>query len=84
MAKEHAGSKASRSHLLAALERWDLIVPTAPLAHRIPGLLSIDHIAVPRAWPVAGAVRVVAEAGGRRLSDHDAYVVEVDLPGSTP
>jgi len=51
-------------------------VPTADLPHRIDGLLSIDHIAVPAEMPLATASRVVASVAGRRLSDHDAYVTE--------
>ena len=51
-------------------------VPTAELPHAIDGLRSIDHIAVPRAWS-STASRIRAELDGRRLPDHDAYVVEV-------
>jgi hypothetical protein len=68
---EHAGTKGGRITLLAALDTLGLGVPTAELPHRIEGLLSIDHIAVP-AGVEASATRV--EAAG--LSDHDAYVVE--------
>ena len=74
--KEHAGSKAGRAHITALVNAWDLLVPTAGLPHRISGLLSIDHIAVPSGW-AATARCVVAEADGVRLSDHDAYVVDV-------
>jgi hypothetical protein len=42
------------------------------------GHRSIDHIAVPIAWDVTGVYRLQAAAEGRRLSDHDAYVVAVD------
>jgi hypothetical protein len=52
-------------------------VPTAELAHRIPGLLTIDHIAVPREATVLAARQVDASADDQRLSDHDAYVVEI-------
>lgn len=52
-------------------------MPTAELAHRIPGLLSIDHIAVPTSWDVEHAARTVAEADDARLSDHDLYTIEV-------
>lgn len=74
--KEHTGSKAGRAHILALVRGRDLDVPTAELPHRISGLLSIDHIAVPSGW-AATARRVVAEVDGVRLSDHDAYVVDV-------
>ena len=59
------------------LEELDLAAPTALLPHRIDGLLTIDHVAVARAAIVVGATRFVAETEGRRLSDHDAYVVEI-------
>ena len=73
---EHAGSKAGRAHIAALVLARDMCVPTAALPHRIPGLLSIDHIAIPREWR-ATARRVHAEANGARLSDHDAYIVDV-------
>ncbi len=37
----------------------------------------IDHIAVPGTWRILSAERVGAVHDQRRLSDHDAYVVEV-------
>ena len=55
-----------------------LVVPTAELPHPIEGLLSIDHIAVPQGT-AATARQVAATHEGRRLSDHDAYVVDGDL-----
>jgi hypothetical protein len=70
--REYAGSMAGRTALLEALSTLELTVPTADLAHRIDGLLSIDHVAVP-AGVEASASRV--DASG--LSDHDAYVVEL-------
>jgi hypothetical protein len=33
---------------------------------------------VPIDWDVNAAYRVPAQAGGHRLSDHDAYVISVD------
>lgn len=74
--RETAGSKAGRTAILGAVAALGLDVPTADLPHALGGLLSIDHVAVP-AGTASGARRVVAEAAGRRLSDHDAYVVEV-------
>jgi hypothetical protein len=53
-------------------------VPTAELPHPIEGLLSIDHVAVP-SGTVASATRVEAIHEATRLSDHDAYVVDVDI-----
>ena len=72
---EHSGGKCGRAHILDAVEALGLTVPTAALAHRIEGLLSIDHIAVSSSFRVRSAEWLVAEVEGRRLSDHDAYVV---------
>ena len=77
--REYAGSQGGRRALLDALEELDLHVPTIKLPHAIDRLLSIDHIAVP-VGQAATATRVVAEHSGKRLSDHDAYVVEVSRP----
>jgi hypothetical protein len=73
--KEYAGSKGGREAITSALDELKLVVPTAELPHAIDGLLSIDHVAVP-AGVDATARRVVAECDGKRLSDHDAYVVD--------
>lgn len=75
--REWAGSIRGREAIAALLETAGLTAPTARSPHRIEGLLSIDHIAVPSHWEVASCRRLRAEAGGRRLSDHDAYVVAV-------
>ena len=56
-----------------------LQVPTTRLPHATLGLLSIDHIAVPEAWRVTNARRVTAIADGKRLSDHDAYIVDLQV-----
>ena len=53
-----------------------LVAPTTDLLHRIDGLLSIDHIAVPAEWFVHGVWTHDAEG----LSDHDGYAVEVSTP----
>lgn len=76
---EHAGSKAGREHLLAVVARRRLVVSTGGLDHRIAGLLTIDHVATPLTASVTSAQRVVGERDGARLSDHDAYVVDVEL-----
>lgn len=75
--REYAGSQGGRRHLVAALEGLELRVPTASLAHRIDGLLAIDHIGVGPTMNVAAARRHVAVTDGQRLSDHDAYVIEL-------
>jgi hypothetical protein len=78
--REYTGSATGRASVLAALEALELQVPTRELPHRVEGLLSIDHIAVPASWQVEDAYRIVAADAGKRLSDHDAYVVSVTLP----
>lgn len=70
---EHAGSKRGRQHVLDAVDARHLDVPTWHEPHRLFKLLSIDHIAVPHGWP-ARCERIPADG----LSDHDAYVVELD------
>jgi hypothetical protein len=79
---ELSGSKAGRTSILEALELLALDVPTAGLGHHIVDYLTIDHIALPNGTPVTSAERHVAEADGRRLSDHDAYVVTCDESGA--
>lgn len=74
--REHAGSAGGRAAIAGALDELGLVVPTAGLPHRNDGLLSIDHVAVPKD-SVGPATRIVAEKDGKRLSDHDAYVVEM-------
>ena len=78
--REWTGSVAGRTAIKAALSRLRLKLPTAESPHRIPGLLSIDHIAVPASAQVYCTTRVIAEDdAGNRLSDHDAYTTEVTL-----
>jgi hypothetical protein len=42
-----------------------------------PGLLSIDHIAVPTDWNALETEHHPALSDGAKISDHDAYVPEV-------
>jgi endonuclease/exonuclease/phosphatase family metal-dependent hydrolase len=72
--REWSGSKAGRESIASLLQDLDLQTPTAHLGHRLDGLLSIDHIAVPAAWHVREASR--HDATG--LSDHAGYLVEVE------
>jgi hypothetical protein len=73
---DHVGSKEGRERIFEVLDALGLQVPTAELgAHR--GERSIDHVAVPKDWVVVGAERIAADGDGRRLSDHDAYVVQI-------
>lgn len=78
--RETAGSLAGRGEVIRVIEERSLQVPTTNLPHQLDELRSIDHIAVPAAWQVRSAEHVAARIGGRNLSDHDAYVVELALP----
>lgn len=75
---EYAGSVAGRSRILEAVDELGLQVATAQSPHHLDGLLSIDHVAVPRALAVRAVEHVSAVVDGARISDHDAYVVELD------
>lgn len=77
---EHAGSQGGRKSILDAVERLQLQVPTELLPHRIPGWLSVDHVAVGKMVSTAEAKRIDASQDGNRLSDHDAYVVDTAEP----
>lgn len=74
---DHVGSLSGRAEVVDLTEAAGLVVPTAGLGSAVPGHPAIDHIAVPQSWYVAAAERVPAEKDGRRLSDHDAYVISV-------
>lgn len=76
--RESVGSSEGRDRLLELTRAAGLSVPTRSLGSALSGQRSIDHIAVPMGWDVSGAHRVRAVASGRRLSDHDAYVISVD------
>ena len=79
----HPATLAAWEPVLRSQDRpvWELslTVPTAILAHRIPGIFSIDHIATPTSQPADAAVRVQATQGERRLSDHDLYRIDMKL-----
>ena len=74
--QEVVGSKAGRAAVQAFLDTRGLVAATRELPSRVEGVLSIDHIAAPIGWS-ATARHVVAAKGGVRLSDHDAYVVDL-------
>lgn len=74
---EYVGTRQGRTALAAIIAAAKLSVPTASLGSASPGHRSIDHIAVPVGWAVAGANRITAGPSTKRLSDHDAYVVEI-------
>ena len=64
--------------ILRALDRLGLCAPTDASPHRLVGAHSINHVAVPAFWAVASVERVSAIVDGLELSDHDAYVVEIE------
>jgi hypothetical protein len=71
----HVGSKGLRKSVEAAVSLLGLQVATADLPSQIgAGQNTIDHIAVPLQWKVRSATRISAMG----LSDHDAYIIEVD------
>jgi hypothetical protein len=71
--RKPVGSLGGRQHLLAAIDKLGLQVPTTDLPHRLDGLLSIDHIGVAADRAVTGAEHLSAVG----LSDHDCYVVDL-------
>jgi hypothetical protein len=75
--REWSGSQEGRRSILKAVGRLRHQLPTANAAHQIDGLLTIDHIAVPSSWAVLDTEHRPALVDGGRISDHDAYVVEV-------
>jgi hypothetical protein len=79
--RETAGSLAGRALLLEAFASLDLRPTTADLAHRIDGIMSIDHIAVPATWAVKQrTTQMPVSDAGKPLSDHALYVVEATPP----
>jgi len=78
--REYAGSVAGRTAIKAAVVDLQLTLATEDSPHCIPGLLTIDHIAVPRSARIHAVNRIVAEdRSGKRLSDHDAYAIDVTV-----
>lgn len=78
--REYAGSLAGRAAIKDVLADRQLKLVTHRLPHCIPGLFTIDHIAVPEGTLIVDVTRVVAEGRrGDRLSDHDVYTTEIAL-----
>jgi hypothetical protein len=73
-----AGSKIGQEAILGLVRERGLQVPTSVLGSE-HGSASVNHIAVPDSWKVMSVERHVASSGGKRLSDHDAYVVQVEI-----
>lgn len=79
--REYAGSIAGRTAIQAAVSGMELKLTTEDSPHRIPGLLTIDHIAIPQGARMLAVHRIVAQSpSGVRLSDHDAYTTDIQLP----
>lgn len=74
------GSIDGRERIEAALDKLGLAARTASAPHRNVGARSIDHVAVPGFWEIHSSERVSAIIDGFELSDHDAYVIDVDQP----
>lgn len=70
--KEYAGSMGGRHHVLEAIKKLGLNVPTTGLLHRGDYCNAIDHIGVPATWKVYSENRIDATG----LSDHDTYIVD--------
>jgi hypothetical protein len=77
---EVAGSLDGRGLIAEFVADRKLVMATAGLPHRLEGVGTIDHVAVPSAWSIVSASRVDATG----LSDHDVYVVEVSRDDYTP
>ena len=75
--RDYVGTVAGGAAIAELLEASRLSLPTKSLGSATTGHRPIDHIAVPMAWDVSGAWRISANVQGRRLSDHDAYVVSI-------
>lgn len=54
-----------------------MTIATIRQEHRLAGVLTIDHVAVPKAW---GTTAVEHHPVDPRLSDHDVYFVQVKKP----
>lgn len=71
-----AGTIQGRTDLSDAFRQLRLEVLTQNSRHLIPGLSSIDHIAVSPGWMTWGNLAVRGEQGTDFPSDHALYEVE--------
>ncbi len=74
---EYVGTMDGGNKMLAFVHAAGLSVPTRTLGHAKRGHRAIDHLAVPLAKDTDQATRIPATASGHRLSDHDAYIVDL-------
>jgi len=76
-----AGTLGGITRLRAAFDEGDLRALTEGAAHRIEGADAIDHLAV--SDPLASGAEINVHRRtwreGKRLSDHAAYVAEINL-----
>jgi hypothetical protein len=70
----YGGTRIGRAAIEDLLARRGLLLPTRVLPHRVAGMATIDHIAVPPGWTITSAERLPVP---KRLTDHDVYVVDV-------
>lgn len=75
------GSAQGRALLEAALGHLGLVAWNRAAGHAKDGLCAIDLVCGPRACTLRSVDRFEPELGGRRLSDHAGYVVDVELRG---
>ena len=76
MGQISAGSKVGREAILDLVRDRGMQVPTSLLGAEV-GFGSVNHIAVPDYRKVTSVERHIASSAGMRLSDQDAYVVEI-------
>ena len=75
---EYSGSLAGRTAIQNVLAGHRLKVATHRSPHRMSGLFTIDHIAVPETAQILTVNPVIPEdVRGHQLSDHDAYTAEL-------
>jgi hypothetical protein len=77
------GSVRGREQLNDALDRLRLTPATATASHLEPGVLAIDHLAVPLGWGV-DRLQVHRPNDAVRLSDHAAYTADLTWRTSDP
>jgi hypothetical protein len=72
----YGSSRVGRLAILAALDALGLVCRTSSLPHRLPDMTSIDHLAVPIGATTQDAHHVAVPS---HLSDHDAYVLDLQI-----
>lgn len=73
------GSAKGRALLDSALEALGLVAWNRAARHAKEGLAAIDLVCGPKTGRLRGVERLDPTPGGRRLSDHAGYVVEIEL-----